>query len=144
MSAIERIEAERRRQIEAEGWTPEHDDAHRDGELFNAGMCYFLHAVGKLSYYPMFHHEDLSPARAALQKLRPMAWPWEAQWWKPKGAIRNLERSGALMLAEKDRLERLGLSFGHVDHKLNLVIAELDRLMGLAASTPTSAGGRDG
>lgn len=28
MSGAERIAVERRRQIEAEGWTPEHDDEH--------------------------------------------------------------------------------------------------------------------
>jgi len=29
MTAIEDIAAERRRQIEVEGWAPEHDDLHR-------------------------------------------------------------------------------------------------------------------
>lgn len=33
---IAEIAAERKRQIEAEGWTPEHDDAHDKGELARA------------------------------------------------------------------------------------------------------------
>jgi hypothetical protein len=32
--------AERRRQIEAEGWTPEHDDQHSNWELSRAAICY--------------------------------------------------------------------------------------------------------
>jgi hypothetical protein len=33
MLGIERIAAERQRQIEKEGWTPAHDDQHRNDEL---------------------------------------------------------------------------------------------------------------
>ena len=33
MSGIERIAKERQRQIEQEGWTPEHDDHHAEGEM---------------------------------------------------------------------------------------------------------------
>lgn len=32
--------AERRRQIEVEGWTHEHDDQHQVGDLASAGACY--------------------------------------------------------------------------------------------------------
>lgn len=36
MTGIERIAAERRRQIGEEGWTPEHDAQHVNGELAEA------------------------------------------------------------------------------------------------------------
>lgn len=36
MSVIDEIAAERRRQIEVEGWTPEHDDEHPDGHMNSA------------------------------------------------------------------------------------------------------------
>lgn len=36
----ERIAAERQRQIEKEGWTPEHDDEHDGGELALAAVCF--------------------------------------------------------------------------------------------------------
>ena len=39
--------AERRRQVEAEGWTPEHDDAHDDGSLALAGAAYAVHAANQ-------------------------------------------------------------------------------------------------
>jgi hypothetical protein len=34
---VNRIAAERQRQVDDEGWTPEHDDTHTQGEL--AGMA---------------------------------------------------------------------------------------------------------
>ena len=39
-SGIERIAAERQRQIEQEGWTAEHDDGHVNGELAMAAALY--------------------------------------------------------------------------------------------------------
>lgn len=39
MSVIEEIAAERKRQIEIEGWTREHDEQHANGELANAAAC---------------------------------------------------------------------------------------------------------
>ena len=74
--------AERRRQISAECWTPEHDDAHRNGELAQAAACY---ADGEFS--------DI--------------WPWDESWWKPTTRRRNLVKAGALILAEIERLDRL-------------------------------------
>ncbi len=39
-TGIELITAERKRQIEKEGWTPEHDAEHTDGSLALAAVCY--------------------------------------------------------------------------------------------------------
>ncbi|MFF6751834.1 hypothetical protein ACET5A_31145, partial [Pseudomonas aeruginosa] len=36
------VQAERLRQVEAEGWTPEHDDAHSHGQMARAAACYAL------------------------------------------------------------------------------------------------------
>ena len=85
----ERITAERSRQIEAEGWTPDHDDAHDKGEMAEAAACYAL-AVHDGNFLG-------APAR----------WPWDESWWKPsEDQIRNLEKAGALIAAEIDRLKR--------------------------------------
>lgn len=36
-------------------------------------------------------------------------WPWDEEWWKPSlDPIRNLEKAGALIAAEIDRLEAAG------------------------------------
>lgn len=79
--------AERQRQINAEGWTPEHDDVHQLGELSQAAACYASQAFGQYG----------------LSKF----WPWAAKWWKPsKDPRRNLEKAGALILAEMERIDR--------------------------------------
>ncbi len=75
--------AERQRQINAEGWTPEHDDAHTNRELAKAATCY-------ASQYP----------------LAASYWPWDLGWWKPADHRRNMVKAGALILAEIERLDR--------------------------------------
>jgi hypothetical protein len=87
--ALRDVAAERRRQIEAEDWTPEHDDEHEDGELALAGAAYAV--VG---------YTDAGPSEA------PAWWPWDAEWWKPKDKRRNLVKAAALLLAEIERLDR--------------------------------------
>lgn len=109
MNGNELIAAERQRQIEVEGWTSEHDDEHEQFELTKAAMCY--------------------ASRAALMGLCvwqdriPNDWPetWSKTWWKPEpkpiksqspmiervDAIRMLVKSGALIVAEIDRLLRV-------------------------------------
>ena len=89
MNGIERIAAERQRQIEVEGWTPEHDDMYDNGELAAAAACY---AADKRRY-------TYAP---------PPQWPWDAKWWKPDSHIRSLEKAGALIAAEIDRRIRAG------------------------------------
>ena len=82
---------ERRRQIEVEGWTPEHDDAHAGGELADAAACY-------AATLPLTRPRGLF-GRAAL-------WPWSASWWKPQGRRRDLVKAAALIVAELERLDR--------------------------------------
>jgi hypothetical protein len=84
------IAAERRRQVEAEGWTPDHDDTHTEGELTAAACCYVFYEGGRL----------MGLKRGAV----PRAWPWEPAWWKPSNdPTRNLVKAGALIAAEIDR-----------------------------------------
>ncbi len=94
MSAIDDIAAERKRQIEQEGWSPEHDAAHSLGELGRAAACYAIEAS---------YGERTTPEEDCfLAKL----WPWDLGWWKPKDRRRDLVRAGALIAAEIDRLDR--------------------------------------
>lgn len=92
--------AERRRQIESEGWSPQHDDHHADGSLLQAAMQYYRHAVGL--------HIPTRRRVFTLTRIAniPIQWPWADCWWKPKTPHRDLERAGALCLAEIDRLRR--------------------------------------
>ncbi|MEY5098664.1 MAG: hypothetical protein RJA36_1383 [Pseudomonadota bacterium] len=90
--------AERRRQIEREGWTPEHDDEHDSGQLAAAGSAYALAAADHL--HPLSQGDGCYDVHAT-----PMAWPqdWE---FKPDTPRRMLVKAAALLLAEIERLDR--------------------------------------
>ena len=81
--------AERRRQIEAEGWTPEYDDKHSAGEMAKAAACYALVSAG-------FNPDAMINV-----------WPWHRLWWRPRDKRRNLVKAAALILAEIERLDRV-------------------------------------
>lgn len=81
--------AERCRQIQAECWTPEHDDEHDKGELAQAAACYVLNA-------------QQIPIQCGDSTL----WPWAEMWWRPKDRRRDLVRATALLLAEIERMDR--------------------------------------
>lgn len=89
---LDEIAAERRRQIEIEGWTPEHDDVeHPHGEMSQAAATYALEATRDNHY----RDDGL-----------PVTWPWSSGWWKPKDRRRNLIRAAALVVAEIERIDR--------------------------------------
>ena len=89
------IAAERARQVSVEGWTPAHDDQHAGAEMALAASCYVMHAGIQAC------------GREIPRHLRPKRWPWQLRWWKPsEDPVRNLEKAGALIAAEIDRLKR--------------------------------------
>ena len=105
MTGAERITAERKRQIEEEGWTAEHDRRHSPQDLIAAGIRYAFEAG----------REGLMASDAyGFQSEVP--WPWDEYWWKPcphvggliakEDAERMLEKAGALMAAAIDRMEQ--------------------------------------
>ncbi|HHH8804791.1 TPA: hypothetical protein ACP3Z6_004881 [Pseudomonas aeruginosa] len=90
------VQAERRRQITAEGWTPDHDDLYCAAELPRAAAAYILSGAN-----------DEAPA----------IWPFSAKWWKPRDARANYMRAGALILAEIERLDRAAAAGKEVGHE---------------------------
>lgn len=103
---LDDIAAERRRQVEGEGWTPDHDDAHGGGELASAAACYAL-PPGKLAMdggYWTYGGRD--PELSKFIRAKPQLWPWHADWWKPASRRRDLIRAAALIVAEIERLDR--------------------------------------
>ncbi|MGC3576545.1 hypothetical protein ACPTKM_04120 [Pseudomonas aeruginosa] len=88
------VQAERKRQVEVEGWTPEHDDKHNGGELADAAACYALWAGG------------INPGNWRE------FWPWAPEWLKHSEPRRMLVKAGALILAEIERLDRVAASQG--------------------------------
>jgi hypothetical protein len=88
------ILAERQRQISAEGWTPAHDDEHSEGEMALAAASYAINAVAS-EYHTANPGSDPG-----------LVWPWDREWWKPKGPRRDLVRAAALLQAEIERRDR--------------------------------------
>lgn len=104
MSGAERIAAERRRQVEQEGYTPSRDDGYTNWELSEAAVAY-------LTKDP--------PGSTADFEDPPAVWPWGKEHWKPGERLRNLEKAGALVAAEIDReLRRLARTAGGLDTHL--------------------------
>ncbi|MDE2107454.1 MAG: hypothetical protein KGL39_60220 [Patescibacteria group bacterium] len=106
MNAIDEIAAERKRQIEIEGWSVHHDDQHHDGSLSGAAACYAAHAS---AYQRVASDVNLETYRSIEPRnsIDQFGWPWAIKWWKPKDPRRDLVRAGALIVAEIERLDRL-------------------------------------
>lgn len=86
---LEEIHRERQRQVVIEGYFREHDDAHGDGELAQAGAAYAMAWTGR-----------------NVAVLAKELWPWETASWKPKNPRWDLIRAAALIVAEIERLDR--------------------------------------
>lgn len=101
--------AERERQKTIEGWTPEHDDDHRGGQMAAAAAAYAWHASLPDHKLPSMGSPD-----SFLRFIWRHIWPsygtaygaWDDHWWKPTNRRRNLVKAGALILAEIERLDR--------------------------------------
>jgi hypothetical protein len=93
------IAAERKRQIESEKWTAEHDDEHDAGQMVAAAVTYALEAT----------YDGLAVKGTWFKKY----WPWDDEWFKPKNPPQDLIRAGALIAAEIDRLQRLAARKEH-------------------------------
>lgn len=94
---------ERRRQVEVEGWSAEHDEQHARGELARAAACYIAGSNGPYGIHVATNDRALSRNQTICGWLR---WPWAWSWWKPKDRRRDLVRGAALAIAEIERLDR--------------------------------------
>lgn len=102
-AAARDVLAERNRQIDAEGWTPEHDDKYSSGQLAYAASVYALCAASSdadRSVMDEFRTYNSVPFRIRNR------WPWDESWLKPTNRRRDLVKAAALILAEIERLDR--------------------------------------
>lgn len=91
VSAVRDLVIERKRQVNVEHYTPEHDDEHTDGSLAQGAEAYLVAYSG-------------DPETEI--------WPWQADLFKPDGrkfSRRDLIKAGALIIAELERLDRAGI-----------------------------------
>lgn len=93
--AIDSFTLARARQVVNHGFTSAKDDRNNaNGEMAEAAACYAL-------------------AETEAKDLLNSLWPWDAAWFKPAPADdmearkRDLEKAGALLIAEWERLDRI-------------------------------------
>lgn len=103
--AVLDVAAERRRQVENEGYDRAHDDEHADGSMAEAAASYAYQA----------HNSEACPAGKP-----PLGWPWDAKWWKPGDSRRMLVKAGALILAEIERLDRQASRTGAISRQSSI------------------------
>lgn len=110
--ALADIALERQRQIDAEGFVPEHDDRYQDESLAVAAACYVLAPIHQMPSIIQHRQEGEVETRYEV----PRHWPWNPRWWKPGPVIlkgwrrRHLVKAAALLVAEIERLDRLETS----------------------------------
>ncbi len=67
-NVLAEIAAERREQINAHGWTAEHDDEHGNGELAMAAACY-------AAPHRLYQKNDYADGVTYMDP-----WPWDEKW----------------------------------------------------------------
>lgn len=91
-TGVELIAEERQRQIEIKGYAPLADQQYPDGALALAAAAYAIPEKNRIKRIDMdvWH-----------------LWPWIGVHWKPtpENRIRELQKAGALIAAEIDRLQ---------------------------------------
>lgn len=100
-TGVELIAIERKRQVEKEGWTVEHDNNHADICLAVAGSSYALDVASN-------HTGEDKLWKPIYKNVSKDVWPFDEEWFKPTpdDPIRQLVKAGALIAAEIDRLNR--------------------------------------
>lgn len=115
MTGIELIAAERKRQIEEEGWSLEHDDQHTTGALVAAAIAYaaletmyvyrsvgddhvFVDATSRLPFF-----REVEETRYSDDSSRYRIYSEKKQYSR----IQSLIVAGAFIAAEIDRLQRV-------------------------------------
>lgn len=111
MNGTELITAERARQVSVEGWTPEHDREHSQGEMAMAAACYASPAPIRAEMT-----SDVACGCRSVEECTHNVfgkkewrdpWPWDSGSDK-RGShdrVRQLAIAGALIAAEIDRLQ---------------------------------------
>jgi hypothetical protein len=115
MTGAEMIAAERARQVDSEGYLPEHDDQHAGNELAWAATCYAApDTVVRVAVQRDSHGvsgavgwDEPWPTEYVENYIRGN--PGRMPWRRPQvDRVTELVKAGALIAAEIDRLKRAG------------------------------------
>lgn len=89
------ISTERERQVDLEGFWPNEDLCYKDNELVRAAACYLC--------TPFLESWITAEGKNFISSG---FWPFQETWWKPspQDRIRELQKAGALIAAEIDRI----------------------------------------
>ena len=110
-TGIELISKERQRQIEEEGWTPEHDSQHTEGELALVAALYatpirlfkmMVHGDGDVSFSDPWPWFDTIEITRYGDGLTSQVKAWDKR--NKHSRLRKLIIAGALIAAEIDRI----------------------------------------
>ncbi len=123
--------AERQRQIASEGYDSLHDDEHVNGELLAVARLYYQRAIGQTL---QMRDVRFDQGEVALVDRVPVGFPWDPGYWKPKTPQRDLERAGALCLAEIERRRRAGAVDG--DRSIDVVEEQLEAIVSAYKALP--------
>lgn len=119
LTGIDLIAAERKRQITEKGYTPDHDDQHVDGEM---ALIAALLASPELLYKQT--NENGRPGFTD-------PWPesWERRWDQRPYFDKNGRPNHDVDLGTRDRIQQLQKAGA-------LIAAEIDRLLRIQAKAP--------
>lgn len=102
-TGIELIADERKRQVEVEGYTSQHDSQHNANEFIYAAIAYIEAAKVGVNCDEMNIKDELKINRYKNEKSK--IFPWGDYNFKPTTNIRDLVKAGALIAAAIDRLQ---------------------------------------
>ena len=96
------VGAERRRQVEVEGFDAKHDDATAPDKLALAAAVYAIP-----DHYRYLSCEGFGTETGSIRKV---LWPWDDAWFKPGDRRRELVKAAALIIAEIEAIDRANAS----------------------------------
>lgn len=102
-NGIELIADERKRQIEVEGYSEQHDSQHQASEFVYAAIAYAEAAKVGINCQEIGNDDGIEIMRRKIEMGR--IFPWGMANFKPTTDIRDLVKAGALIAATIDRLQ---------------------------------------
>lgn len=103
-TGIELIAEERQRQIDVEGYTPQHDSQHLPSEFIYAAIAYTEAAKVGVNCMEMGNTNENEIRFRKIDMGIDFPWGWAN--FKPTTDLRDLIKAGALIAAAIDRLQQ--------------------------------------